>query len=249
MSRLRLKTNQGQRNPCACHQTSWISVSSIYIYLPAAPCSRRFSVNETASRKRLPAENDLINMKKAAANVLVCLRRMEFSDAITSYISGTRRESHEKYRKTNGFSSNLILLYRFFRSPLRISRINSCFASPGWPRWPHRPARNNARSRPENGRQFCCEWADWWRHLLRSPCTELWSPVQSSWPFPPLFFCCPLFLIGYAPANRRRQIKRFTDTSAEHYILSFNGCYSTISSSFCQCFVTILEWRFPVRNR
>ena len=60
-----------------------------YIYLPADPCSRRFSVNQTASRKRLPSENDPYNMKKAAANVLVRLRRMEFSDAITSYISET----------------------------------------------------------------------------------------------------------------------------------------------------------------
>ena len=32
MSRLRLKTKQGQKKPCACHQTSWISVSSI-IYI------------------------------------------------------------------------------------------------------------------------------------------------------------------------------------------------------------------------
>lgn len=36
-----------------------------YIYLPAAPCSRRLSVNETASRKRLPPENDLYNMKES----------------------------------------------------------------------------------------------------------------------------------------------------------------------------------------
>ena len=60
-----------------------------YICLPAAPCSRRFSVNQTASRNRRPPENVLYNMKKAAANVLVRQRRMEFSDAITSYISET----------------------------------------------------------------------------------------------------------------------------------------------------------------